>query len=61
MILDTVVLVDLEREITRGKAGPAMAALKRFANQELFLTPDHRRRTGSRRVAAKARRLEPVH
>jgi tRNA(fMet)-specific endonuclease VapC len=39
MILDTVVLIDLEREITRGKAGPAMAALKRFANQELFLTP----------------------
>src|SRR6516162_1982827 len=39
MILDTVVLIDLEREITRGKAGPAMAALKRFANHELFLTP----------------------
>lgn len=39
MILDTVVLIDLEREITRGKAGPAMAALKRLANQELFLTP----------------------
>ena len=39
MILDTVVLIDLEREITRGKAGPAMAALKRFAKQELFLTP----------------------
>ena len=39
MILDTVVLIDLEREITRGKAGPATAALKRFAKQELFLTP----------------------
>ena len=39
MILDTVVLIDLEREITRGKAGPAMGALARFANQELFLTP----------------------
>ena len=39
MILDTVVLIDLEREITRGKPGPAMGALKRFANQELFLTP----------------------
>jgi hypothetical protein len=39
MILDTVVLIDLEREITRGRAGPAMAALKRFANHELFLTP----------------------
>ena len=39
MILDTVVLIDLEREITRGKAGPAMAALKRFAKRELFLTP----------------------
>jgi len=39
MILDTVVLIDLEREIARGEAGPAMAALKRFANHELFLTP----------------------
>lgn len=39
MILDTVVLIDLEREITRGKPGPAMGALKGFANQELFLTP----------------------
>jgi tRNA(fMet)-specific endonuclease VapC len=39
MILDTVVLIDLERELTRGKPGPAMAALKRFATHELFLTP----------------------
>jgi tRNA(fMet)-specific endonuclease VapC len=39
MILDTVVLIDLERETNRGKAGPAMAALKRFADDELFLTP----------------------
>jgi len=39
MILDTVVLIDLEREITRSKPGSAMAALKRFADQELFLTP----------------------
>lgn len=39
MILDTVVLIDLEREVTRGKSGPAMAALKRFASHELFLTP----------------------
>jgi len=39
MILDTVVLIDLEREMARGKAGPAMTALKRFANQELVLTP----------------------
>jgi tRNA(fMet)-specific endonuclease VapC len=39
MILDTVVLIDLERAIVRGKAAPAMVALKRFADQELFLTP----------------------
>ena len=39
MILDTLVLIDLERETTRGKPGPAMAALKRFENHELFLTP----------------------
>ena len=39
MILDTVVLIDIERELTRGKPGAAMLALKRFGNHELFLTP----------------------
>lgn len=39
MILDTVVLIDLERETTRSQTGPAMAALTRFASHELFLTP----------------------
>jgi tRNA(fMet)-specific endonuclease VapC len=39
MILDTVVLIDLERELTRGKPGAAMLALKRLGNHELFLTP----------------------
>lgn len=38
MILDTIVLIDLERELSRGKAGPASAMLEQFGNEELFLT-----------------------
>jgi tRNA(fMet)-specific endonuclease VapC len=38
MILDTVVLIDLEREISRGKAGPATTALEQLASEELYLT-----------------------
>jgi predicted nucleic acid-binding protein len=39
MILDSVVLIDLERELTGGKPGAAMLALKRLGSHELFLTP----------------------
>jgi tRNA(fMet)-specific endonuclease VapC len=39
MVLDTVVLIDLERELRQGKAGRATTALERHANETLFLTP----------------------
>jgi hypothetical protein len=56
MILDTVVLIDLEREITRGKVGPATVALKRFADHELFLTPT----IGGELAAGKAMRNHEI-
>ncbi len=39
MILDTVVLIDLERELNQRKRGPATNALQRLTSHELFLTP----------------------
>jgi len=39
MVLDTVVLIDLERELRLEGAGAASAALEQHANDPLFLTP----------------------
>ena len=37
MILDTTVLVDLQRELRRSKAGAATALLERFADEQVSI------------------------
>lgn len=38
MILDTTVLVDLQRELRHGSAGPATSLLERFADEPVSIT-----------------------
>lgn len=39
MILETTFLVDLDREISRGSAGPAQEFLEQHADERLYITP----------------------
>lgn len=39
LILDTTVLIDLEREMASGRSGPAIELLERFADDRLMITP----------------------
>lgn len=39
LILETTFLVDLDREISRGAAGPAQEFLERHAKKRLYITP----------------------